>query len=248
MRENVELRQGERGDPVQAHRVAERDEIEPAAAAFAAGDRAELATEFTHTLLIGAFDLRRERPFPDPSHISLRDTDHAVDPVRADADARRRVCRDRVRGRDEWIRAVVEVEQGPLCALEQDLAPFVQRLVHEERRVRHIRPNSLRERLELPRDLFQVERRNTVDALEPDVLLRERDLDLLPKDLRLEEVLDADTEPCRLVGIAGTDTALRCADLQLAETPLARLVDRDVPRHDQVCLAGEVHDSGGDIA
>src|SRR5207244_6192762 len=150
--------------------VCSSDLIEPAAAAFAAGDRAELATELTHTLLIGAFDLRRERPFPDPGHVSLRDTDHAVDPVRADADACRRVCRDRVRRRDEWIRAVVEVEQCPLCALEQDIAPFAQRLVHQERRLRPIRPNSLRERLELPRDLLQVERRNTVDALEPDVL------------------------------------------------------------------------------
>ena len=33
----------------------------------------------------------------------------------------------------------------------------------------------------------------------------------------------------------------RRADLQIAESPFARLVDRDVPRHDQVRLTGEMH-------
>ena len=148
---------------------------------------------------------------------------------------------DRVRRRDERIRAVVEIEQRPLRALEQNVAPFVQRAVDEQRRVGHVRTDPLRERLEVAAISSRFERRHAVDALEPDVLLRERDLDLLAEDLRVEQVLHADSEPRGLVRVAGPDAALRRADLQLAESPLARLVDRDVPRHDQVRLAGEMH-------
>ena len=78
-----------------------------------------------------------------------------------------------------------------------------------------------------------------VDALEPDVLLGERDLDLLAQDLRVEQVLDADADPRRLVRVRRADAAPRRADLELAEPALARLVDRDVPRHDQVRVAGD---------
>ena len=40
--------------PFSRDRVAERDEIEPAAAALAAGDRAELPPELAHALLSGS--------------------------------------------------------------------------------------------------------------------------------------------------------------------------------------------------
>ena len=76
-REDVELRQRERGHPVQAHRVAQRDEVEPAAAALAAGDRAELAAELAQALLVGALDLGRERPLADARHVRLGDADDA---------------------------------------------------------------------------------------------------------------------------------------------------------------------------
>ena len=62
--EHVELRQGERGDAVDANGVTERDEVEPAAAAGAAGDGAELASELAEAFLVGALDLGRERALP----------------------------------------------------------------------------------------------------------------------------------------------------------------------------------------
>ncbi len=113
---------------------------------------------------------------------------------------------------------------------------------------RDVRTNPPREPFEALRDLFELERRDAVDALEPHVLLGERDLDLLAEDLRLEQVLDADPEPRGLVGVARPDPAPGRADLQLAEAALARLVDRHVPRHDQVRLAGEVHVARRDAA
>jgi hypothetical protein len=130
---------------------------------------------------------------------------------------------------DERIRAVVEVEQRPLRALEQDEAPVAQGAVDEQRRVDDIRPQPLREPLVARRQLLELERLGAVDALEPDVLLGQRDLDLLAQDLRVEQVLHADPEPRRLVRVGGADPALGRPDLQLAEAPLAALVDRDVP-------------------
>ena len=51
-REDVELRQRERGDPVHPHRIAERDQVEPAAAALAARDGAVLAAELAQARLL----------------------------------------------------------------------------------------------------------------------------------------------------------------------------------------------------
>ena len=110
-REHVELRQRERREAVQPHGVAQRDEVEPAAAALAAGDGAELAAELAQLLLLRRRDLARERPCADAGDVRLRDADDLVEAVGADADARRRAGGDRVRRRDERIRAVVEVEQ-----------------------------------------------------------------------------------------------------------------------------------------
>ena len=106
-----------------------------------------------------------------------------------------------------------------------------------EGRVRDEWAQPLRIALVLRRDRLEVEGLRLVHALEPEILLREGDLDLLAEDLRVEDVLDANAEPHRLVGVAGADPALRRADRKLAEPPLARLVDREVPRHDQVGVA-----------
>jgi hypothetical protein len=240
-RENVELRQCERRDPVHPDRVAKRDEIEPPAAPLAPGHRSEFAAEVTHALLVRAFDLRRERSLADSRHVRLRDAEDPVDPVGADTDSGGSVAGDRVRRRDERICAVVEIEERSLRTFQQNLAPLVQGAVDEQRRVGHVRTNPLGERLEVACDLLQVQRRNAVDPFEPHVLLRERNLDLLAEDLRVEQVLHTDSKPGGFVRVARPDATLRRADLQIAESPFARLVDRDVPRHDQVRLTGEMH-------
>ena len=132
---------------------------------------------------------------------------------------------------------MVEVQQRRLRSLEQHLLSLPQSGVDVEGRVRDEWAQPLRIALVLRRDRLEVEGLRLVHALEPEILLREGDLDLLAEDLRVEDVLDANAEPHRLVGVAGADPALRRADRKLAEPPLARLVDREVPRHDQVGVA-----------
>src|SRR5919108_638151 len=64
-------------------------------------------------------------------------------------------------------------------------------------------------------------------------------VDLLPQDLLVQEVLHADAEPSRLVGIAGADAAPRRADLKLPELRLALLVQKLVVGHDQMRVRGD---------
>src|SRR5262249_10874690 len=97
-----------------------------------------------------------------------------------------------------------------------------------------VRAEPVRERELRADDLLDVERLEAVDALEPDVLLRHGELELLAQDLRVQQVLHADADARRLVGVRRPDPAPRRPDLQAAETTFARTVERDVPRHDQV--------------
>jgi hypothetical protein len=141
---------------------------------------------------------------------------------------------------------VVEVEERSLRTLEEDVLPVVERTVDEERGVGDVRAQALRVFVVAGGDLLQLERPGAVHALEPDVLLRQRYLDLLPQDLRVEEVLHTDSESRRLIGVARADPAPRRADLKSAEPAFRGAVDRDVPRHDQVSVTGKSNSLGRD--
>ena len=54
-------------------------------------------------------------------------------------------------------------------------------------------------------DVLDVERLELVHALQPDVLLRDRELELLAEDLRVEEILDADPDSGRLIRVRRAD-------------------------------------------
>ena len=119
-REHVELRDRERGQRVEPDRVAERDQVEPADAPRAARGGPVLAAALADRVAELVLDLGRERPGADAGHVRLRDAPDLVDVLRPDAGADARGARDRVRRGDERIRAVVDVEQRALRALEQD--------------------------------------------------------------------------------------------------------------------------------
>jgi hypothetical protein len=220
-------------------RVAERHEIEPARPALAAGDGAVLLAELPDLRPDRLLHLARKRPGADARDVGLRHADNGVDPRGADADPGRGRAGYGVRRGDEGIRAVVEVEQRALGSLEQDALARGEGLVDEERGVRDERPQPPRVALVAGGDVLEGERLVVVHALQPDVLLGEGGLDLLAQDLRVEQVLDADPDPGGLVGVGRPDPTPSGADLQLAEPLLAGAVERDVPGHDQVGVAGD---------
>ena len=143
---------------------------------------------------------------------------------------------------------MVEVEQRALRALEQHALAVPERPVDEERRVVDVGPQAHGVGLHPLGQFLDLERGYAVDALEHDVLLGERGLELLSQDLRVEDVLHADADARRLVRVGRPDAAAGRADLEAAEVPLARRVDGDVPGHDQVGVPGDAHGLGRDPA
>ena len=225
--------------PFSAHGVAERDEVEPAAAALAAGDGAELAAELAHALLVGPLDLGRERPRADARHVRLRDADHG----RRSASGR---CRSRVRAPpasvgDEVTNGYVpwSMSSSVPCAPSSSTPLAVaQRAVDEQRRVGEVRAQPPRV---APRSARRAPRarsaRRRTRAAATCSSPRARPRSSGAGSSGRSRSWSADPEPVRLVGVGRADSAPRRADLKLPEPPLARLVDRQVPRHDHVRVA-----------
>ena len=88
-------------------------------------------------------------------------------------------------------------------------------------------------------DLLDVERLELVDALQPDVLLGDGELELLAEDLGVEQILHPDADSRRLVRVRRADPATGRPDLEPAEPPLTCAVERDVPRHHEVRVPGD---------
>jgi hypothetical protein len=118
----------------------------------------------------------------------------------------------------------------------------------EQRRVRDVGGEPLRVGQMPGQHLLEVERLQLVHALEPDVLLRHRQLELLAQDLGVEQVLHADADARGLVRVGGADPAPGRPDLEPPEPPLARAVERHVPGHDQVRVPGQEHHALGLVA
>ena len=106
-----------------------------------------------------ALDLARERALADARDVRLRDADDLVDPVRPDAEAHGRAGGDGARRGDERVRAVVEIEKRSLRTLEEDALAGAQRPIDEQRRVRDVGAEPLREREMRAEDLVEFERR-----------------------------------------------------------------------------------------
>ena len=79
-------------------------------------------------------------------------------------------------------------------------------------------------------DALGIERQPVVDLRQDQVLLAQDHLELLPEDLLVEQVLDAQPDPGGLVTVGGTDAAFRGAEGVLAEEPLGDLLQLQVVR------------------
>ena len=135
---------------------------------------------------------------------------------------------------------MVEVEVRRLRALEQHPLLGVERLVHEVHGVVDHRREARHHREVLLADLVGVDRQAVVDLGEHAVLLAQREVELLAEDLRVEQVLHAQADAQRLVGVGGADAALGGAELVLAEVALGDAVELLVVRHDQVRVARQL--------
>lgn len=180
--------------------------------------------------------------------VRLEDADHAADLRRAHARARAGAARGRVGGGDEGVRAVVDVQQRALAALEEDDLVVVDGPVEDQGGVGDIALDLVRVAQQLLHDLLRGDRAAVVELGEDLVLEVEGRLDLLEQDRLVEEVLDADADPVDLVGVGGPDAAARGTDLPRAEEAFRHLVEGGVIRRDQVSVTAEQELGGVDAA
>ncbi len=171
----------------------------------------------------------------------------AVDVPGPEARARAGTAGHRVGGGDEGIGPVVEVEEGRLGPLEQDLAPVVHGVVDHADGVAHhgLDPGGVLTQVAVG-DVPGVERQPVVHLGQDGVLLLERHVELLAEDLGVEEVLDPQPDAGRLVGVGRADAALGRAQRVLAQEALGHPVQLLVVRHDQVGVAAHHQPAGVD--
>src|SRR4029077_13039898 len=101
--------------------TAQRDGVEPAAAALAAGDGAELVSDAREMLAVLVEQLGGEWSRAHARGVGLHDSEHVVEGTRTDARAGGGEATGGVRRGDEGIGAVVDVEHGALGAFEHDV-------------------------------------------------------------------------------------------------------------------------------
>jgi hypothetical protein len=141
---------------------------------------------------------------------------------------------------------VVEVEVRRLRTLEEHALAGVERFVDEVHGVGDERLETRRQPEVPVADLAGVEREPVVDLGQHTVLLPQDEVELLAEDLRVQEVLHAQPDPQRLVGVRGADAALGRPELVLAQVPLGDAVELLVVRHDQMRVARHTQAAGVD--
>ena len=144
--EDVELRDREAGEAVESHRVAERHEVEPAAAPGAASGGTELAARLAQAVAHLVVELRGEGAGAYPRDVGLGDAPGLVDVLRPHPRADAGRAGDGVGRGDERIGAVVDVEQRALGAFEQHEPAAVERVPDDPLGVRDERLEPMAER------------------------------------------------------------------------------------------------------
>ena len=182
-------------------------------------------------------ELGREGPGADARGVRLGDAEHIADGARPHAGAGRRLRRDRVGRGHERVRAVVDVEQRALRALEQDALP--------SRRARSSIPGHVHVGQDLGRDLGEFGEQlvfgdlGLAEASRQHVVVHRMRSTLGPSACRASSAaLHADGAPADLVLVGRADAAAGGADLARARRLLADDVELAMERQDEGCVLG----------
>ena len=128
--ENVELGDRQAIETVHFNGVTTDHAVEPTATATTARRGAELAAAVAEVIVKAALQFGGEGAFADAGCIGLGHTDDSVDQGRTHPCTDAGASADRVRGGDVGVGAVVKIEEGALCPLEQDVLLGLGRLVN----------------------------------------------------------------------------------------------------------------------
>ena len=185
-RENVELREHEIGETVDAHGVANHEGVVPAATARSPRIDAHFVALLLKVFAPFIEEFRGERASAHARRVRLDDADRAVDARRADTGTRARATRGGVRARHERVRAVVHVEVGRLAALHEHEFPPVERRVQHLGRVHDHGADPLRVLEKACHDFLNLYGPTVVELHEHAILLAKRAFNLLAQDRLVE--------------------------------------------------------------
>ena len=118
--EHVKFRERDVRQRIDSHRMAQHHEVEPTRATASPSHGAELAADINDPVGYVSVHLGGERSGTDSSGVRLGDADDTRDVAWADAASCTRTTGGGVRRRHVRIRAVVDIEEGRLRALEQN--------------------------------------------------------------------------------------------------------------------------------
>src|SRR5690606_38821860 len=104
--------------------VANGDGVKPTAATRPTGRRPELAAELPDLLAGCVAQLGRKRSAADAGAVGLADADYGMDPARRHPGAGAHADTAAVAAGNEWIGAVIDVQQCPLSPFEQQVSPL----------------------------------------------------------------------------------------------------------------------------
>ena len=232
--EHVEFGQHVVGEAVDAACIAGDDRVKPAAATRPAGVHAEFPTLLLQVFAHVVKQLRRERTCTHAGGVGLHNSDHAVDAGGPDAGSNTGTAGCGVRGRDERVGSVVNIEHGRLAALHDDDLAVIESLVQQQFGFGDHGRNAVAVLREVLHDFLNRDIAAVVHLDQKFVLLAQRAFDLLPENRFVEQVLHADAQACRLIHVGGADAATGGADRALAQEPFGDLVQRLVERGDKV--------------
>ncbi len=133
--EDVQLGDAETGDAAVQYGAAHADGVEPAAAPGPAGGRAELDADLREVGAGLVEQLRREGAAADAGGVGLDHAKHVVEGRRAQPGAGGGGPGGRVRRRNVRVRAVINIEQCALGALEEEVGAGTAQVVEVRGRV-----------------------------------------------------------------------------------------------------------------
>ena len=238
--EHVELGDRQAIEAVHLHRITANHTVKPAATAAPARGGAVFTAPVAEVVVEAALQLGGEGALAHPGGVGLGHADHPVDQGGADAGADAGPAGDRVGGGDVGVGAVVEVEQGALGALKQDVFAGPRCLVDRADAVDHVGGQALAVGGVFGDHRLAIEGFDPVDPLEQQVLLRQGAGEAVPQPVLIEQVDDADAVAFGLVGVGGTDTPAGGADAAIAPALLHRLIEQAVVGHGHVGRGGQL--------
>lgn len=134
---------------------------------------------------------------------------------------------------------MIQVEQGSLGALEQDVLAAACRLVNLPGAVHHVGSESSAVGQVFADDRFSIERLHAVDGLEKLVLLIERSFETVTQTRFIKKIDHPDATALGFIRVGGADASTCGANAPIASLLFHRLVEQTVVRHGHVGRGGE---------